>query len=165
MAPANLAQTASIVVLWTVFFLKMTRNPRSPTRELRRAREASMVSDIRALRLLTAVATEPDLRGVPRVNITRRTGSKPVKDARVAVVGLLLVLTATRAVAADQNLPNPLTLSQAVAIALANSSVLRTAQSRLDQASGRYAQSRALLLPQLEGYGYQAYLTMNLRGL
>jgi outer membrane protein TolC len=65
----------------------------------------------------------------------------------------------------NQSLPNPLTLSQALTIALTNSSVLRTAQAHLDQASGRYAQSRALLLPQVEGYGYQAYLTMNLRGL
>lgn len=64
-----------------------------------------------------------------------------------------------------QNLPNPLTLSQAVTIALANNSAIRTAQSRLDQASGRYDQSRAALLPQIDAYGYQAYLTMNLRGI
>ena len=76
-----------------------------------------------------------------------------------------IVLTAARGAAGQQNLPNPLTLSQAVTIALANNSIIRTAQSRLDQASGRYAQSRAVLLPQVEGYANQAYLTMNLRGL
>lgn len=65
----------------------------------------------------------------------------------------------------QQSLPNPLTLSQAVTIALTNSSVLRTAQSRLEQASGRYAQSRSLLLPQVEGYAGQAYLTIVLKGL
>jgi outer membrane protein TolC len=92
---------------------------------------------------------------------------------------LLVVLAVTRAGAVDQQnappqqnppnqqqaLPNPLTLSQAVAIALANNSVLRTAQSRLDQATGRYSQSRGVLLPQVDAYGYQAYLTMNLKGL
>ena len=78
----------------------------------------------------------------------------------------LFVLVATRAGASDpQSVPNPLTLSQAVTIALANNSIIRTAQSRLDQASGRYDQSRAVLLPQIEGFARQAYLTMNLRGL
>jgi len=77
----------------------------------------------------------------------------------------VVLITGTKTFAAEQNLPNPLTLSQAITIALTNSSVIRTAQSRLDQASGRYAQSRSLLLPQVDGYAYQAYLTMNLRGL
>jgi outer membrane protein TolC len=96
------------------------------------------------------------------------------------VLGILLVaLAAARAGAADQQnplpqqnspnqqqtLPNPLTLSQAVTIALANSSVIRTAHSRLDQATGRYAQSRGVLLPQVEGYASQAYLTIVLKGL
>jgi outer membrane protein TolC len=64
-----------------------------------------------------------------------------------------------------QDLPNPLTIAQAVNIALANSSVIRTAQGQLDQAVGRYTQSRGVLLPQVEGYAYQAYLTINLKGL
>lgn len=89
----------------------------------------------------------------------------------LAVIPVLLLGTARAGQAGQagpagqQGLPNPLTLSQAVSIALANSSVIRTAQSRLDQASGRYAQSRSLLLPQLDVKGHQAYLTINLRGL
>jgi outer membrane protein TolC len=66
---------------------------------------------------------------------------------------------------AQQKLPNPLSLSQAVNIALANNSVIREARARLDQASGRYAQSRSTLLPQLEARARQAYLTINLKGL
>jgi outer membrane protein TolC len=67
--------------------------------------------------------------------------------------------------AASQNLPNPLTLPDAVTIALSNSSIIRTANSHLDQASGKYAQSRAVLLPQVEINARQAYLTINLLGL
>lgn len=85
---------------------------------------------------------------------------------------LFLVLAVTRPDATSQasatnqqSLPNPLTLSQAVTIALTNSSVIRTAQSRLEQATGRYAQSRSVLLPQVEGNAWQAYLTINLKGL
>jgi outer membrane protein TolC len=62
-------------------------------------------------------------------------------------------------------LPNPLTLSQAVTIALSNNSVVRQAQARLAQASGQYAQSRSALLPQVDGNIRQAYLTINLKGL
>jgi outer membrane protein TolC len=78
----------------------------------------------------------------------------------------LVVLVAARAGATDpQTVPNPLSLSQAITIALSNNSILRMAQSRLDQASGRYQQSRAVMLPQIEGFARQAYLTMDLRGL
>jgi len=73
---------------------------------------------------------------------------------------------ATRAGATNQqSLPNPLTLSQALTIALSNNSILREAQSRLEQASGQYGQSRAALLPQLGVMARQAYLTINLQGL
>jgi outer membrane protein TolC len=92
---------------------------------------------------------------------------------------LLVVLAGARAGAADQQspppqqnppnqqqtLPNPLTLSQAVTIALANNSLIRTAHSRLDQATGRYAQARGVLLPQVEGHASQAYLTIVLKAL
>lgn len=95
--------------------------------------------------------------------------SKPIKIAKNILVVLLIVLVAAPATATGQQnspaLPNPLTLAEAVTIALTNSSIIRTAQSRLDQASGRYAQSRAVMLPQIEGFASQAYLTMNLRGL
>jgi len=108
-------------------------------------------------------------------NSVRRTPTKLRSGVQRTLVGiLLLVLTATTAAVSQtspgrsqqtQNLPNPLTLSQAITIALTNSSVLRTAQAHLDQASGRYAQSRSLLLPQVDVGGYQAYMTMNLRGV
>ena len=62
-------------------------------------------------------------------------------------------------------LPNPLTLSQAVAIALSNNSVIRQAQASLAQASGQTAQARSALLPQVEVNAFQAYLTINLKGL
>jgi len=64
-----------------------------------------------------------------------------------------------------QDLPKQLTLSDALKIALSNSSILRTAQSRLDQASGRYSQSRSALLPQISAGADQAFLKINLLGL
>lgn len=78
----------------------------------------------------------------------------------------MIVFAATWAGAADpQDLPKQLTLSDAVRIALTNNSILRTAQSRLDQASGRYSQSRSALLPQVGAGADQAYLKINLQGL
>lgn len=62
-------------------------------------------------------------------------------------------------------LPNPLTLSQAVTIALSNNSVIRQAQARLTQATGQSEQSRSAMLPQIEADARQGYLTINLRGL
>lgn len=94
-----------------------------------------------------------------------RTSRMCVRWLAYVLSGLLLILPAVGQKPPDQNIPNPLTLSQAITIALANNSVLRTAQSKLDQASGRYDQSRALLLPQIDAYAYQAYLTMNLKGI
>ena len=49
------------------------------------------------------------------------------------------------AYAAD--IPAQLTLPEALNIALTNSTVLREAMAQLDQASGRYLQSRSALLP------------------
>jgi outer membrane protein TolC len=69
----------------------------------------------------------------------------------LSITAALVAMLSTLARAADQkDLPKRLTLSQAITIALSNNSILRTAQSRLDQTSGRYAQSRSPLLPQLE---------------
>ena len=71
------------------------------------------------------------------------------------------VAVPTLARAADQqDLPKQLTLSQAITIALSKNSILRAAQSRLDQASGRYAQARSQLLPRL---GLDARQTILLR--
>ena len=96
-----------------------------------------------------------------------------IKDT-VQVLGMLLVVFSLASAGTpnqqnppnqQQALPNPLTLSQAVTIALANSSVIRTAQSRLDQVTGRYAQSRGVLLPQIDVAASQAYMTIVLKGL
>ena len=77
-----------------------------------------------------------------------------------------MVFVATLAGATDsQDLPKQVTLSDALRIALSNNSIIRIAQSRLDQTSGQYAQSRAVLLPQVEANAHQAYLTINLVGL
>jgi outer membrane protein len=79
---------------------------------------------------------------------------------------LLLVLTAAFASAADRpSLPPDLTLSQALAIALSNGTAIREAQAGLDQASGRYAQSRAFRLPQVDIALRQNLQTVNLIGL
>jgi outer membrane protein TolC len=68
--------------------------------------------------------------------------------------------------AADRpDLPPQLTLFQALEIALTNSTILRTAQARLEQSNGQYAQARAQLLPQLNVSARQSYLTENLIGL
>jgi outer membrane protein TolC len=87
--------------------------------------------------------------------------------ARLAlfIVATLLTLPTLASAADDQDLPKQLTLSQAITIALANNSILRAAQSRLEQAAGRYTQSRSSLLPQLELDARQGYLTINLVGL
>ena len=78
----------------------------------------------------------------------------------------ILLLFPNLALAADQkDLPKQLTVSEALTIALTNSSILRTAQSQLEQATGRYEQARSVLLPQVGFTAYQAYLTMDLRGL
>jgi len=79
---------------------------------------------------------------------------------------LFLALPATIAVAADPpDLPFDLTVSRALNIALSNSIILRTAQAQLDQASGRYTQSRSPLLPQLIVGARQNYQTVSLIGV
>ena len=78
----------------------------------------------------------------------------------------LLLAVATLARAAEQpTLPSQLTLSQALAIALSNSTNIRTAMAQLAEASGRYTQSRSTLLPQIEIGARQDYLTVNLVGI
>ena len=85
---------------------------------------------------------------------------------RMRRCSVLLLLTTALAGTADQaNLPGQLTLSQALDIALSNSTNLRTAMAQLEQASGRYGQSRSTLLPQLEVGAHQDYLTVNLVGI
>jgi outer membrane protein TolC len=78
---------------------------------------------------------------------------------------LVLVLPVCASAQARPELPSQLTLSQALGIALANSTTIRTAMARLDQASGQYAQARSALLPQLDVNARQNYQTTNLIGL
>jgi outer membrane protein TolC len=69
--------------------------------------------------------------------------------------------------AAAQNkpvLPKDLTLSQALEIALRNSSTLREAEANLEQSSGQYKQVRSELLPQIGIVARQGYLKVNLEG-
>lgn len=127
-------------------------------------------------KLLPSVATSPEehcLRSAPHAETG--TQSLPRVIHRVGrVLGRLLVMFAVMETGAlgqgtgasgQQDLPNPLTLSQAVTIALAKSSVIRSAQSSLEQATGRSAQSRGVLLPQVDARANQAYLTIVLKGL
>ena len=67
--------------------------------------------------------------------------------------------------AANQtDLPAQLSLSQALRIALTNSSTIREAMANLDQASGQYQQARSYLLPQLNLVARQSWQTINLLG-
>jgi outer membrane protein TolC len=81
-------------------------------------------------------------------------------------LSVLLILATTFAAAADKpNLPAELSLSQALDIALQNSTNIRTAMAQLDQASGQYRQSQSTLLPQINVGARQNYMTVNLVGL
>lgn len=78
----------------------------------------------------------------------------------------ILVLAVTAANAqTPKSLPAVLALSQAIDIALQNSSRLREAQANLETKSGQYEQARAALLPQLDLAAHQSWLTINLQGL
>src|SRR3954467_13148790 len=81
-------------------------------------------------------------------------------------VCFFFALAAAVAGAAERpTLPSEFTLSQALEIALANSTAIRTAMSQLEQASGQYLQTRSPLLPQLGVRARQDYMTTNLVGL
>jgi outer membrane protein TolC len=62
------------------------------------------------------------------------------------------------------DVPAQLTLSEALNIALTNSTVLREATAQLDQTSGRYFQSRSALLPQMGVFTRQSIQTISLQG-
>jgi outer membrane protein TolC len=75
------------------------------------------------------------------------------------------VLAAAAAAAqAVADLPAQLTLSQALNIALSNSTNIREAMARLDQSSGQYQQYRSALLPHLDVAARQSFQTVNLLG-
>ena len=67
--------------------------------------------------------------------------------------------------AATADLPAQLTLSEALNIALSNSTVIRAATAQLDQASGQYQQARSTLLPHLDVSARQNFQTVNLIGI
>jgi outer membrane protein len=78
---------------------------------------------------------------------------------------VLLLLAGICAKAANQtDLPRQLTLSQALQIALTNSTTIREAMASLEQATGQYQQARSYLLPQLNLGARQSYQTINLLG-
>jgi outer membrane protein TolC len=77
----------------------------------------------------------------------------------------LVLLIAALAAAADRpELPPTLTLQQALDIALANSTNIRTAMAQLQEASGQTQQVRSPLLPQVDLGIRQGYQTINLVG-
>jgi len=77
----------------------------------------------------------------------------------------VLLLAVAAALAAQQtDLPKELTLTQAIEIALTNSTNIRTAMAQLSQASGRNEQARSPLLPQITVGARQGYQTLNLPG-
>ena len=77
---------------------------------------------------------------------------------------VFLLLAVTSAMAQNRTLPADLTLTQALEIALVNSTALREAQANLQRTSGQYEQSRSTLLPQVGVAARQGYLTLNLQG-
>jgi outer membrane protein len=80
-------------------------------------------------------------------------------------LSLLFLLASTRITAWGADIPAQLTLTEALHIALANSSIIREAMARLDESSGQYRQARSALLPQLDAYARQSFQTINLLGL
>jgi hypothetical protein len=76
----------------------------------------------------------------------------------------LLIVTAAWATASGADLPPLLTLSEALNIALTNSTVLREAMAHLDQTSGHYLQSRSALMPQVGIFARQSIQTISLQG-
>ena len=78
----------------------------------------------------------------------------------------LILLTCTIAAAQDRpTLPPELSLSQALRIALSNSTFIRGAQADLDKSISRRAQSKSPLLPQVSLTARQSYYTASLMGL
>ena len=75
----------------------------------------------------------------------------------------VLLLAGMCAGAANQtDLPAQLSLSQALRIALTNSSTIREAMANLDQASGQYNRRGSYLPPQLNLVAGQSYETIGL---
>src|SRR5215831_18861295 len=76
----------------------------------------------------------------------------------------LLLITAAWTAACAADIPAQLTLSEALNIALTNSTILREAMAQLDQTSGQYLQARSALLPQVGVFARQSIQTISLQG-
>ena len=81
---------------------------------------------------------------------------------RVVRISLLLALALSQT-ANQPSLPPELSLAEALSIALSNSITLRTAQSNFERASGQFLQARSALLPRVDVFTRQAYLTVSRR--
>ena len=98
-------------------------------------------------------------------NGTYRFGRNLVRRSGCLAMAILLLLVEARIQAqAPTKLPVELTLRQALDIALVNNAIIRVAQADLDQAAGRYDQSRGVLLPQVSVFARQGVQTVNLQG-
>ena len=76
----------------------------------------------------------------------------------------LLPAAALAGAPAGPDVPAQLTLSQALNIALSNSTNIREAKAQLDQTSGQYLQTRSALLPQVGVFARQSIETISLQG-
>jgi outer membrane protein len=82
----------------------------------------------------------------------------------LVLLSRLFVVTASWSAASAVDIPAQLTLSEALNIALTNSTVLRESMAQLDQMSGQYLQARSALLPQVGVFARQSIQTISLQG-
>jgi outer membrane protein len=115
---------------------------------------------------VTQLVQKTDTRFASQTRHRNRARHATVHVTLLVRSAICLLLATTFVVAQDRpELPSELTLSQALRMALSNSTLLRTSQARLDQAVGQTEQSRAQLLPQLGLVARQSYYTASLVGL
>jgi outer membrane protein TolC len=84
---------------------------------------------------------------------------------RFARCSALAVVIAVSKISSGADIPAQLSLSEALKIALSNSTVIREAMAQLEQTSGQYKQARSALLPQLDLFARQSIQTINLQGI
>jgi outer membrane protein len=84
---------------------------------------------------------------------------------RFARCSALAVVLAVSKISSGADIPAQLSLSEALKIALSNSTVIREAMAQLEQTSGQYRQARSALLPQLDLFARQSIQTINLQGI
>ena len=84
---------------------------------------------------------------------------------RFARCSALAVVIAVSKISSGADIPAQLSLSEALKIALSNSTVIREAMAQLEQTSGQYKQARSALFPQLDLFARQSIQTINLQGI